>query len=500
TSAGPWRKICTDGDTTCIAGSSGGYWTLSGNNLYPTTIGNNVGIGTTSPQSKLDVIGTLEVGTGTRGVQLTSTAPDNFQLMTQTNTPNTNWQIGTGNGSGAFDITKPYIASNGYISMMAGNVGIGTTSPQRALTIVAPSNAWTMTVQNAAKTNEGFLIGFDASGNTVQQLGDTSNVSKIYLNTAGNSYLNGGNVGIGTTNPTTKLDIGGSTIWNGVTIRSNAGGVGYIFNDNNFHIEANNYLWINGDTSAPTEIGYGGGNTILNRSSGNVGIGTVTPYNKLDVAGNLGMRDNDIYFRGTGGVDGNHGVGFYGGPGKLWGASDDVNGPVLYGYKLEVNGQVKITGGSPGAGKVLTSDATGLATWQVGGGGSSVLATFNGGRSDLCDNCSQTNVSGSLTAPASGMLTLDYSLLMDSPYCGIIISTYIDGVRIREQNVKGCFGPLKAGNSDCPDAQMPSQAFIYKAAVSAGSHSFNVNGWTGGGACGNTRGFQVSPAYFQWQP
>jgi len=33
--------------------------------------------------------------------------------------------------------------------------------------------------------------------------------------------------------------------------------------------------------------------------------------------------------------------------------------------KLEVNGQVKITGGTPGVGKVLTSDATGLATWQA---------------------------------------------------------------------------------------------------------------------------------------
>jgi hypothetical protein len=33
--------------------------------------------------------------------------------------------------------------------------------------------------------------------------------------------------------------------------------------------------------------------------------------------------------------------------------------------KLEVNGQVKITGGSPGNGKVLTSDADGLATWQT---------------------------------------------------------------------------------------------------------------------------------------
>ena len=33
------------------------------------------------------------------------------------------------------------------------------------------------------------------------------------------------------------------------------------------------------------------------------------------------------------------------------------------GAKLEVAGQVKITGGTPGLGKILTSDATGLATW-----------------------------------------------------------------------------------------------------------------------------------------
>ena len=35
--------------------------------------------------------------------------------------------------------------------------------------------------------------------------------------------------------------------------------------------------------------------------------------------------------------------------------------------KLEVVGQVKITGGSPGAGKVLTSNAVGLATWSSNG-------------------------------------------------------------------------------------------------------------------------------------
>jgi hypothetical protein len=37
--------------------------------------------------------------------------------------------------------------------------------------------------------------------------------------------------------------------------------------------------------------------------------------------------------------------------------------------KLEVAGQIKITGGTPAAGKVLTSDSTGLATWETAGGG-----------------------------------------------------------------------------------------------------------------------------------
>ncbi|MFP5459735.1 MAG: hypothetical protein ACLGG7_13450, partial [Bacteriovoracia bacterium] len=40
-------------------------------------------------------------------------------------------------------------------------------------------------------------------------------------------------------------------------------------------------------------------------------------------------------------------------------------GATAPGAKLEVAGQVKITGGDPAAGKVLTSDATGLATWQT---------------------------------------------------------------------------------------------------------------------------------------
>jgi len=40
------------------------------------------------------------------------------------------------------------------------------------------------------------------------------------------------------------------------------------------------------------------------------------------------------------------------------------------GAKLEIAGQIKITGGAPGAGKVLTSDAAGLATWNTPSSGS----------------------------------------------------------------------------------------------------------------------------------
>lgn len=50
-----------------------------------------------------------------------------------------------------------------------------------------------------------------------------------------------------------------------------------------------------------------------------------------------------------------------------------IGGIPSSGAKFDVSGQIKITGGSPGADKVLTSNAVGLATWETpatGGGGS----------------------------------------------------------------------------------------------------------------------------------
>jgi hypothetical protein len=69
-----------------------------------------------------------------------------------------------------------------------------------------------------------------------------------------------------------------------------------------------------------------------------------------------------------------------------------VNAPTS-GPALEVNGTVKINGGTPGAGKVLTSDALGNATWQTAGnnnytGGSGITIT---GSIIAADDPSPTN-------------------------------------------------------------------------------------------------------------
>src|SRR3989339_50748 len=125
-----------------------------------------------------------------------------------------------------------------------------------------------------------------------------------------------------------------------------------------------------------------GTNTTINEGSGSVGIGTATP-----------------------------------------------------GAKLEVAGQVKITGGTPGAGKVLTSDANGLATWETstsslsGSGTTNYVTKWTGtgstiGNSTIYDN--GTNV-GVRTMTPTNLLTLHqlsnttaatqgtYGLAIDTP-------------------------------------------------------------------------------------
>ena len=70
------------------------------------------------------------------------------------------------------------------------------------------------------------------------------------------------------------------------------------------------------------------------------------------------------------------------------------------GAKLDVDGNIKIRGGGPGAGKVLTSDADGLATWEDapagGGGGADDDWVINGYILTSGPGISQVNSAGGL--------------------------------------------------------------------------------------------------------
>lgn len=75
------------------------------------------------------------------------------------------------------------------------------------------------------------------------------------------------------------------------------------------------------------------------------------------------------------------------------------------GARLEVAGQIKITGGSPGTNKVLTSDASGLATWQTPGSISFTgVASFNS-RTGVVIGASGDYTAGQITNVPSGTIS-----------------------------------------------------------------------------------------------
>ena len=98
------------------------------------------------------------------------------------------------------------VNTNGLFVSSSGFVGLNKAVPQRQYTQVANANGIVFTIQNAASSNEGFIAGFDIPGSTYIQLSNSANSSTVYLNSSGSSYFTGGNVGIGTTTPTNRLE------------------------------------------------------------------------------------------------------------------------------------------------------------------------------------------------------------------------------------------------------------------------------------------------------
>ncbi len=158
------------------------------------------------------------------------------------------------------------------------NVGIGSNTPSQKLEVAG----------TIYSTSGGFKFP-DGTLQTTAALGGSSQ----WATNGANIYnTNSGNVGIGTTTPSQKLDVNGK-----VQVKLPNGNYGVsITNETDSTVTINSrgagVMQIATDVSG-RELRLGGGafeDAVTIKSGGNVGIGTTTPSQRLDVAGNLRVR------------------------------------------------------------------------------------------------------------------------------------------------------------------------------------------------------------------
>jgi hypothetical protein len=392
----------------------------SGNTWLAKTSG-NVGIGTTSPTSKLDVRGTLTVSGSGANVDIKSTTTTStlniYGSDTSTNflgvgilsdnvtrwragmVDSRKYQIAYADGGGSFTPTAAMTIVSG-----SGNVGIGYTSPQYKLDIDGSFNTVTSGVY--LTYNSGIIYHgssyYQFPSGTYYYLYGRTGMGLIFgsNNAEVGRFDLSGNLGIGTTSPSAKLHVNGTFISN--ALWTDAGSVGYW---GNYSTAYGGLTWDTGYAmvfaSGGNALRFGTNGTSTRMTidtSGNVGIGTTSPASKLQI-GSVGSTGYSV----------GNGLAF--GDGTRAGALNvDSNGTTLYSstnlvFSPGTTEAVRITSaGNVGIGTTSPNSQLDAYTSQ---GGSKISTTHGtGGSYPKASGISFGATSTSLTVSNNGGTTV----------------------------------------------------------------------------------------------
>jgi hypothetical protein len=249
-----------------------------------------VGIGSSTPQLSIGAVGgsVLHIaGAGTTGLRVQNTGGNSVDIYAGTD------GFINQSGSGALNFQ---LAGSTKATLTSTGLGIGTTSPVYKLDVTGGG----IGVNTSAGTAGSIL--FNQSGIGVAEVGMPASENALTFKTWTGAALveraridSSGRLGIGTSSPSSALDVSGAISLGAVAIPS--AGTARIFSrntDSNLYIQTgsgNNLYLLDG--SQDTMAGFGPSSVFLNTgnttrlaidSSGNVGIGSTVPNEKLTVA------------------------------------------------------------------------------------------------------------------------------------------------------------------------------------------------------------------------